>query len=425
MKLGVKTLALVLVATIILSIILAPFQVEAETLGDLKAKLAKAEAEYKNASDEAKKTQDQIDTNNQTVENLKKEVSQLQDDIQKLQGDIDELNKKAEKLDGEVKKVINFVQISSGENAYLEYAFGAQDFTDFIYRMAVSEQVSGYNESLIDEYDKTVEESKKKQTEMDSKKTTLKEKQATLEEETKKLGEHLTEVTDIKMSAQDEIEMQKEAIKVLENMGCSDNEDTKTCGRVPNVSGGSSSPGTGSSGIGTLPAGTSFLRPIIEGYVTSEYGYRWNPATGNYELHEALDVSQTGTVPIYPAADGVVIGTRYRSSCGGNMIFIIHTVNGKKYTTEYAHLRRIDVSVGQVVTQNTQIGIMGGDRSLEYWDKCSTAQHLHFGIAKGHYLKDYMSWNTFINNTYNPRETVNFPWSGGATDYFKDRTTMY
>ena len=425
MKFGVKTFALILVATIIFSIILAPFQVEAETLGDLKAKLAKAEEEYKNASAEAEKTQDQIDTNNQTVENLKKEVSQLQDDIKKLQGNIDELNKKAEKLDGEVKKVINFVQISSGENAYLEYAFGAQDFTDFIYRMAVSEQVSGYNENLIDEYDKTVEESKKKQTEMNTKKTSLKEKQEELEEETKKLGEHLTAVTDIKMSAQDEIEMQKEAIKVLENMGCSDNEDTKTCGRIPSVSGGSSSPGTGSVGIGTLPAGTSFLRPIIEGYVTSEYGYRLNPATGNYELHEALDVSQKGTVPIYPAADGVVIGTRYRSNCGGNMIFIIHTVNGKKYTTEYAHLRRIDVSVGQVVTQNTQIGIMGGDRNTEWWDKCSTAQHLHFGIANGHYLKDYMSWNTFIANTYNPRETVNFPWSGGATDYFKDRTTMY
>ena len=88
-------------------------------------------------------------------------------------------------------------------------------------------------------------------------------------------------------------------------------------------------------------------------------------------------------------------------------------------------LRRIDVSVGQVVTQNTQIGIMGGDRNSEWWDSCSTAQHLHFGIAHGHYLKDYMSWNTFIANTYDPRQTVNFPWSGGATDYFKDRTTMY
>ncbi len=425
MKLSVKILTLFLATAMIASIILYPFQAKAETLGDLKAKLAKAEEEYKNASAEAEKTQDQIDTNNQTVENLKKEVSQLQEDIKKLQNDIDELNKKAENLDGEVKKVISFVQISSGDNAYLEYAFGAQDFTDFIYRMAVSEQVSGYNEDLIDEYDKTVADTKKKQTEMDTKKTNLKEKQATLEEETKKLGEHLTEVTDIKMSAKDEIEMQKEAIKVLENMGCSDNEDTKTCGRIPPVNGGSSSPGTGSSGIGTLPPGTSFLRPIIEGYVTSEYGYRLNPATGVYELHEALDVSRKGTVPIYPAADGVVIGTRYRSNCGGNMIFIIHTVNGKKYTTEYAHLRRIDVSVGQVVTQNTQIGIMGGDRNSEWWDSCSTAQHLHFGIAHGHYLKDYMSWNTFIANTYDPRQTVNFPWSGGATDYFKDRTTMY
>lgn len=425
MKLGVKVFALSLALAILSSVVFFPIQAEAETLGDLKEKLAKAEEEYKNASEEAEKTQEQIDENNQTVENLKKEVSQLQEDIQSLQAEIDELNKKADKLDEEVKKVINFVQISSGENAYLEYAFGAQDFTDFIYRMAVSEQVSGYNESLINEYDRVVEESKQKKNEMDTKKKNLSEKQAELEEETKKLGEHLTEVTDIKMSAQDEIEMQKEAIKVLENMGCTDDEDTRTCGRIPNVGGGSSSPGTGSIGIGTLPPGTSFLRPIIEGYVTSEYGYRLNPATGVYELHEALDVSQSGTVPIYPAADGVVIGTRYRSSCGGNMIFIIHTVNGKKYTTEYAHLRRIDVSVGQVVTQNTQIGIMGGDRNSEWWDKCSTAQHLHFGIATGHYLKDYMSWDTFIANTYNPRETVNFPWSGGATDYFKDRTTMY
>ena len=174
MKLGVKILNLFLATGMIAWIILYPFQAKAETLGDLKAKLAKAEEEYKNASAEAEKTQDQIDTNNQTVENLKKEVSQLQEDIKKLQNDIDELNKKAEKLDGEVKIVISFVQISSGDNAYLEYAFGAQDFTDFIYRMAVSEQVSGYNEDLIDEYDKTVADTKKKQTEMDTKKTSLK-----------------------------------------------------------------------------------------------------------------------------------------------------------------------------------------------------------------------------------------------------------
>ena len=85
----------------------------------------------------------------------------------------------------------------------------------------------------------------------------------------------------------------------------------------------------------------------------------------------------------------------------------------------------MNVSVGQVVTASTQIGIMGGNQQTEWWDKCSTGNHVHFTVATGHYLKDYMSWDTFIANTYNPRETVNFPWSGVATDYFKDRTTMY
>lgn len=425
MKLGVKLFAVIFILTVFASMLLYPFQAHAETLGELKQRLAELEEEYEQAEKEKEETQGQIDENNRTVDEIKAEIVSLQDEIKALQGEIDELNQEAEGLDGEVKKVINFLQVSNGENAYLEYAFGAQDFTDFIYRMAVSEQISAYDDNLIEEYDRIVRESEEKQTEMDEKQTTLSERQKELEEETEKLGEHLTELTDIQISTEDEIEMQKEAIAVLENMGCADDESIDTCGSIPSVSGGNSSPGTGSNPIGQLPAGTSFLRPIIEGYVTSEYGYRLNPATGVYELHEALDVSQSGTVPIYPAADGVVIGTRYRSNCGGNMIFIIHTVNGQKYTTEYAHLRRIDVSVGQVVTQDTQIGIMGGDRNLEWWDKCSTAQHLHFGIAYGHYLKDYMGWSEFIANTYDPRETVNFPWSGGATDYFKDRTTMY
>ena len=425
MKQGMKLISCIMISMIALTFCLYPKQVQAETLGDVKKKLAQLEKEYAEQEADANQTKDKINTNNQTVEQLKKEVSQLQSDIKKLQNEIEELNKKADKKNEEVKKVINFVQVSNGENAYLEYAFGAQDFTDFIYRISVSEQVSDYNDQLIKEYNKMVKESEKKQKEMDEKQKSLTEKQKELEEETKKLGEHLTEVTDIKMSTKDEIELQKEAIAMLEKLGSKDSEDTKTCGRVPPVTGNTGGPGTGSNPIGQLPAGTSFLRPIIEGYVTSEYGYRLNPVTGNYELHEALDMSQKGTVPIYPAADGIVIGTRNRSSCGGNMIFIIHTVNGKKYTTEYAHLRRIDVSVGQVVTQNTQIGIMGGDKNSEWWDNCSNVQHLHFGIANGHYLKDYMSWNTFIANTYDPRKTVNFPWSGGATDYFKDRTTMY
>lgn len=423
-----KTVSKIFIVSLVLAISMSMFvfPAHAETLGDKKQALAELEKKYAEQKADEKNTKDQINTNNQTVEKLKKEVTALQDEIKNLQKQIIDLNEQAKTKDNEVKKIVNFVQVSNGENAYLEYAFGAQDFTDFIYRMSVSEQVSKYNTNLMKEYNQLVKKTEKKQKEMDAKTKSLEEKQKKLEEETKKLGNHLTELTDIKMSTEDEIALQKAAIKALEKLGCKDNEDTNTCGRViPPINGNTNGGGSSSEGIGTLPEDTAFLRPIVQGAVVSEYGYRLNPATGVYELHEALDVTQGGTVPIYPTAAGMVIGTRVRSQCGGNMIFIIHTVNGKKYTTEYAHLRRIDVSVGQVVTQNTQIGIMGGDRNLEYWDKCSTGQHLHFGIATGHYLKDYMSWSQFIKNTYDPRKSVNFPWSGGARDYFKDRTTMY
>ncbi|MBS7020872.1 MAG: peptidoglycan DD-metalloendopeptidase family protein [Firmicutes bacterium] len=431
MKRVVSGMILSLVVAILLSMFVFPDYAHAETLGDIKARLAKAEKELAEQKADEKNTKDKINSNNQSVEQIKKDITKLQEDIQSLEKQIAALKDQSVKKDSEVKKVINYVQVAQGDNAYLEYAFGAQDFTDFIYRISVSEQVSKYNKNLIKEYNQLVKETEEKQKEMDQKTKDLADKKKKLEEETKKLGNHLTELTDIKMSTEDEIKLQKESIRYLESIGCKDHEDTKTCGRVvPPVNGSdgggtSNGGGTGDTGIGTLPSDTAFLRPIVTGYVVSEYGYRLNPATGVYELHEALDVTQSGTVPIYPAAAGVVIGTRVRSSCGGNMIFIIHTVNGKKYTTEYAHLRRIDVKVGDVVSQNTQIGIMGGDRNLEYWDKCSTGQHLHFGIATGHYLKDYMSWNTFIANTYDPRKTVNFPWSGGARDYFKDRTTKY
>ena len=47
--------------------------------------------------------------------------------------------------------------------------------------------------------------------------------------------------------------------------------------------------------------------------------------------------------------------------------------------------------VGDYVDQNTQIGVMGGNPSVTYWDKCTTGTHLHFSVARGLYLKDYSS----------------------------------
>ena len=97
-------------------------------------------------------------------------------------------------------------------------------------------------------------------------------------------------------------------------------------------------------------------------------------------------------------------------------------INGKTYTTGYLHLREFKVSVGDVVTKDTQIAVMGGNPRIEYWDKCSTGSHLHFAVSTGLYFKDYSSWSSYVAHTINPRSIVNFP-SGGTTFY--DRTTKY
>ena len=111
-----------------------------------------------------------------------------------------------------------------------------------------------------------------------------------------------------------------------------------------------------------------------------------------------LGGNKPGT-PIYAPANGIVTATSYHNSCGGNVIYIRHTVGGQKYTTEYAHLTAIKVKVGQRVTPSTVIGTVGGDRSTFYYDSCTTGTHLHYAVAYGWYLIDYNKWSTWRTNT--------------------------
>ena len=417
-------LCMILLCTII---VIPQEEAHAETLAEMRAKVNQLEAQYQAQQQEEKETQGKIDQNETTIASIQESIKTLEADIQKKKEEIENLQKQIKEKEKEIKSIISFMQISNGENAYLEYAMGAQDFTDFIYRMSVSEQLAAYNDSLTKEYEDMIAENEKKQKELDEKQKELNEQKAKLEEENKKMKDHLEEIATIKVDIKDQIRMQKESINMWASKGCGENEDVNACqNRI--LSQANNNAGSSGGGGNLLPpnysADTTFLRPIISGAVTSEYGYRCIAITG-CQLHAAIDVSQQGTVPVYASAPGMVIGITRRSKCGGNMVFVIHTINGQKYTTEYSHLRSISVSVGQMVTATTQIGIMGGNPATEWWDKCSEAQHLHFGMAKGHYLVDYTSWNAYLSHTYDPRQTVNFPWTGGKTDPFSNRTTIY
>src|SRR5690625_2738190 len=134
-----------------------------------------------------------------------------------------------------------------------------------------------------------------------------------------------------------------------------------------------SSPPQNSGGGG---GGGTFIMPSAGG-VTSEYGWRTHPIHGGTKLHAGMDIGVGIGSSVKAAASGVV-STVGSMGGYGNVVIISHSINGKSYTTLYAHLNSQSVSVGQSVSQGQEIAKSGNTGA-------STGPHLHFEIHQGGY----------------------------------------
>ena len=380
--------------------------VKAKTLRDLKEEYQKTKDEYNSNKQQEQLTQEEIKKINDNIVLIQKKIEQGQQEIIVLNNEIAELEEKMDLKDKEIKRILNFLQVSEGENVYLEYAFGAKDFTDFIYRMAVTEQLSKYNDDLIKEYNGMIETNKKKQEEIRAKDLEMQKQQADMKVQISKLQGNLSQLYEDYIDLSSSLEIQETIISMYEDdYKCGLDEDLEVCAR------------------NALPSDTAFWRPSTSGYITSEYGMRYHPITDTWELHTGVDIGLPSGTPVYAAAAGTVAALTIRYKCGGNMIFIVHRVNGQYYTSLYMHLNSINVNVGDVVTKDTVIGYSGGDPAITYWDQCTTGGHLHFTLLYGRVGTDYYAWdNGFYASLINPRQVINFPstWVG-----YYNRTTRY
>lgn len=394
-----KTVQIITIMIFLLPTFVQP--VHAKTLGDLKEELYQKQQELIENEQNQNLTTQQINNANAEIATVKASIEQTYVDIAALDKEIELLNQDIAEKDAQIKEILNFVQVSSGESAYLEYAFGAKDFTDFIYRMAVAEQLAEYNTQLIEESNQNIEASKEKQRQIENKRTELSNKQEQLQKKVKELGQELEALSDTSIDIVDEIDYQKEIIKLYEDKGCKEDEDIETCGRK------------------TLPAGTAFYRPLVSGYVTSE----WGPRNWGNGWHEGIDFSNTQAVDVYSIATGMVAKIFYRNSCGGNMVVVHHNINGQTYTSVYAHLKTVSVNEGDTVTRNTIVGVMGGDPSTWSYDSCSTGRHLHLTVATGLYGVDYNFITMNYKYSINPRSVINIP--SGLYNWFYNRLEEY
>jgi murein DD-endopeptidase MepM/ murein hydrolase activator NlpD len=97
------------------------------------------------------------------------------------------------------------------------------------------------------------------------------------------------------------------------------------------------------------------IAPVSYISVTSPYGYRASPFTGQREFHVGVDLRGAIGTPVYATAPGIV--TYAGGSTGyGRLIEIDH---GYGLSTRYSHLEKILVKVGQSVSQHQEIGLLG------------------------------------------------------------------
>jgi murein DD-endopeptidase MepM/ murein hydrolase activator NlpD len=137
-----------------------------------------------------------------------------------------------------------------------------------------------------------------------------------------------------------------------------------------------------------LLARTPSIWPV-RGYLSSGYGRRRDPFTGERDFHPGIDISAPRGTKVLAPADGVVL-TVGRRGAYGKAIIIDH---GHDTITRYGHLENYNVRPGQRVRRGDVIGFVGSTGR-------SNAPHLHYEVWVGdrtqnpiHYiLEEYRSF---------------------------------
>lgn len=117
-----------------------------------------------------------------------------------------------------------------------------------------------------------------------------------------------------------------------------------------------------------LASATPSIWPIA-GWISSGFGHRRDPFTGQRDFHPGLDISGDAGQLIQAPADGTVITAGYSGNYG-NLIVIDH---GFGLTTRFGHLSRFEVMAGQQVQRGQVIGHVGSTGR-------STSPHLHYEV---------------------------------------------
>lgn len=396
-----RYVSLVLVIILLLSLVALPINTKAKTIQEFEAEVEKYTKQLEEKKSKLAKNEDEVAQIKARIKNIEGQIEEAENTISALQKEIDESNEEIEKKTEESKRIISYYQISNGDNAYLEYAFGASSITDMIYRISVIEQLTEYNNNLMKELEELIKTNEAKQKELESKKKELSSLREELESEKERINADSASIRAAMPSLEEQIKSAKANVTYYKRLGCGATEDIQRCQyRIQQQSGG---------GGGSVPSTNGFYRPIEYGYITQGYG--------GYGGHLGVDLSSSNkTITIYPISTGQLFYVGY-DSYGALIVILRHNYNGRYLYSTYAHMssfssavsgyisydKSSSISNGPIITPDTPIANMG---STGY----STGPHLHLEITTCNWHRGGgCTWATYQRSTVNPFNYINIP----------------
>ncbi|WP_129691712.1 murein hydrolase activator EnvC family protein [Gottfriedia acidiceleris] len=352
-----------------------------KSIQDKRVKVQDEAQKAKNEMDQLKNQQklflNSLDTITTSIENAKIKKSQKEaelingkKEIEKLQAEIEEFQKRLDQRQVIINNRLITIQKSGGNNSYLDVIFDAKSIGDLVQRINAIGKFMNADQDIVKEQQYDLEKVELKKKDLMITQNKLENDKKDLLNLERSLVNQETQMKAILSKLNDDVNEKEQDILSLEEQEELLKEQEKAIKVASNISGG------------------NFTRPA-EGYLSSGFGYR----SFDHEKHFGVDIVKKGSTPIVSVANGVVIRA-YHSSSYGNVVFITHNINGKVFTSVYAHMQKYQVSAGQTITKGQKIGTMGNTGH-------SFGQHLHFELHDG-------QWNEAKSNAINPAKYINF-----------------
>lgn len=339
-------------------------------LKKIKDKLNRLESEKNNAKKSENKIVNSINSIEENIKGIESEITILNGSISNAEHSILEITSNLQETNGKITQKNEVLDkrlrtmYKSGNVGYIEVLLGASDFSDFLTRMDMVQEIYKHDIDLI-------EELRVQKITIESDKKRLEEEKASLVGLSSKVVDKQTQLNSSLVSLNGKKSEIIQDLKALEEIEDGLLEDAnkltdiiKSLNLMVTYVGGKMT--------WPLPGNTRLSSP---------FGYRIHPVYKSKKLHTGVDIPAAYGTKVLAAQSGTIIYADWFGGYG-KAVMIDH---GGGYVTLYAHNSNILVKVGQKVKRGqtvTEVGSTG----------VSTGNHLHFEVRENGKYVDPIKW---------------------------------